>query len=109
MTPPIRLPIVGTCSLHALPVASELLQKQMCVLRDCLKQPALNLIRRKRRERSIELRARHRLREISSGQAAELLGLGREQFIQQASERGILYFQLDGEELQRELDASKKL
>jgi hypothetical protein len=39
----------------------------------------------------------------------EELGLGREQFIRQASERGIPYFQLDGEDLQRELDASKKL
>jgi predicted HTH domain antitoxin len=51
----------------------------------------------------------YRQGEISSGKAAELLGLGREQFIRQASERGIPYFQLDGEELQRELDASKKL
>ena len=51
----------------------------------------------------------YRQGEISSGKAAELLGLGRGQFIQQASERGIPYFQLDGDELQRELDASKKL
>jgi predicted HTH domain antitoxin len=51
----------------------------------------------------------YRQGEISSGKAAELLGLGREQFIRQASERGIPYFQLDGEDLQRELDASKKL
>ena len=51
----------------------------------------------------------YRQGEISSGKAAELLGVGREQFIRQASERGIPYFQLDGEELQRELDASKKL
>jgi hypothetical protein len=36
----------------------------------------------------------YRQREISSGKAAELLGLGREQFIRQASERGIPYFQL---------------
>jgi predicted HTH domain antitoxin len=51
----------------------------------------------------------YRQGEVSSGKAAELLGLGREQFIRQASERGIPYFQLDGEDLQRELDASKKL
>jgi predicted HTH domain antitoxin len=49
----------------------------------------------------------YRQGEISSGKAAELLGLGREQFIRQASERGIPYFQLDGEELQRELDARR--
>jgi predicted HTH domain antitoxin len=51
----------------------------------------------------------YRQGEISSGKAAQLLGLGREQFIRQASEQGIPYFQLQGEELQRELDASKKL
>jgi predicted HTH domain antitoxin len=51
----------------------------------------------------------YRQGEISSGKAAELLGLGREQFIRQASERGIPYFQLDSEELQQELDANKKL
>ena len=51
----------------------------------------------------------YRQGEISGGKAAELLGLGREQFIQQASEQGIPYFQLDGEQLQREIDASKKL
>jgi predicted HTH domain antitoxin len=51
----------------------------------------------------------YRQGEISSGKAAELMGLGREQFIRQASEQGIPYFQLDREELQRELDASKKL
>ena len=51
----------------------------------------------------------YRQGEISSGKAAELLGLGREQFIRQASGLGIPYFQLDGDALQRELDASKKL
>jgi hypothetical protein len=33
----------------------------------------------------------------------------REEFIRYASKRGIPYFQLEGEELQRELDAIKKL
>jgi predicted HTH domain antitoxin len=51
----------------------------------------------------------YRQGEISSGKAAQLLGLEREQFIRQASEQGIPYFQLQGEELQRELDASRKL
>jgi len=51
----------------------------------------------------------YRQGEISSGKATELLGLGREQFIRRASERGIPYFQLDAKELQRELDASKRL
>lgn len=46
--------------------------------------------------------------ELSSGKAAQLLGLEREDFIRQASAKGIPYFQLQGEELRRELDASKK-
>ncbi|MGH9200997.1 MAG: UPF0175 family protein [Vicinamibacterales bacterium] len=51
----------------------------------------------------------YRQGEVSSGKAAELLGLEREDFIRQASKRGIPYFQLHGDELQRELDAGKKL
>src|SRR6266481_2318187 len=63
----------------------------------------------KRAARELIVLELYRQGEISSGKAAELLGLGREQFIRQASERGIPYFQLDGEELERELGASKKL
>jgi hypothetical protein len=33
----------------------------------------------------------------------------REEFIRHASQRGIPYFQLHGEELRQEIDASKKL
>ena len=51
----------------------------------------------------------YRQGEVSSGRAAPLLGMEREEFIRYASKRGIPYFQLEGEELQRELDAIKKL
>lgn len=51
----------------------------------------------------------YRQGQLSSGKAAQLLSLGREEFIVYASEQGIPYFQLEGEELRRELDASKKL
>ena len=51
----------------------------------------------------------YRQGELSSGKAAQLLGLEREDFIRQASAQGIPYFQLSGEDLRRELDASKKL
>jgi len=51
----------------------------------------------------------YRQGELSSGKAAQLLGLEREAFIRHASAQGIPYFQLRGEELRRELDASKKL
>jgi len=51
----------------------------------------------------------YRQGEVSSGRAAQLLGKEREEFIRYASQRGIPYFQLEGDELQRELGAIKKL
>jgi predicted HTH domain antitoxin len=51
----------------------------------------------------------YRQGEVSSGRAAQLLSKEREEFIRYASERGIPYFQLDDDELQRELDTFKKL
>ena len=50
----------------------------------------------------------YRQGELSSGRAAQLLGLEREDFIRQASAQGIPYFQLRGDDLRRELDASKQ-
>ena len=50
----------------------------------------------------------YRQGELSSGKAAQLLGLEREDFIRQASAQGIPYFQLRGDDLRRELDASKQ-
>jgi predicted HTH domain antitoxin len=47
--------------------------------------------------------------ELSSGKAAQLLGREREDFIRCASAQGIPYFQLTGEELRRQIDASDKL
>ena len=46
---------------------------------------------------------------LSSGRAAELLHLAREDFIRFASDRGIPYFQLDGDDLRREIDESRSL
>jgi predicted HTH domain antitoxin len=51
----------------------------------------------------------YRQGDVSSGRAAQLLGMEREEFIHYASKQGIPYFQLEGDELQRELDAIKKL
>jgi predicted HTH domain antitoxin len=42
--------------------------------------------------------------DLSSGRAAEVLGISREEFIRYASERGIPYFQVEAEELRRELE-----
>lgn len=46
---------------------------------------------------------------LSGGRAAELLSLTREGFIRYASEHGIPYLRLSGDELRAELEASKNL
>ena len=51
----------------------------------------------------------YRRRAVSSGKAAELLAMGREEFIRYASRLGISYVDLDEPELHRELDAANRL
>ena len=51
----------------------------------------------------------YRRGELSSGKAAQLLGMRRDEFIKYASERGIPYLQLTPEELRREIENSKSL
>ncbi len=50
----------------------------------------------------------YRRRVISSGRAADLLAMGREEFIRYASRLGIPYVDLDGVELERELEAARR-
>ena len=51
----------------------------------------------------------YRQGEASSGKAAELLGMGRGEFIRYASALGIPYLQISGEELRREVEDSQAL
>ena len=51
----------------------------------------------------------YRQGELSSGRAAALLKVGREDFIRRASAQGIPYLQLREEELSSEIHTSKKL
>jgi predicted HTH domain antitoxin len=51
----------------------------------------------------------YRQGEVSSGKAAELLGMPRGEFIRHASARGIPYLQLNGDELRREVEDSRSL
>jgi predicted HTH domain antitoxin len=44
---------------------------------------------------------------ISSGKAAELMGLPRLEFIKRAGHHGIPYFQMSREELRQEIDRAK--
>jgi predicted HTH domain antitoxin len=51
----------------------------------------------------------YRQGQLSSGRGAELLHLSRHDFIRYAWDRGIPYFQLEGDDLRRELDESRSL
>lgn len=51
----------------------------------------------------------YRQGELSSGKAAQLLGMARDEFIRHASALGIPYLQLSGEELRREIEDSRSL
>lgn len=46
---------------------------------------------------------------LSSGRAAQLLHMERGEFIRYASTQGIPYFQLSGDDLRHEIEASKKI
>ena len=84
------------------PVPVELDQDLVALLEE-LQRPA------KEAARELIVLELYRQGDVSSGRAAQLLRMDREEFIRYASKQGIPYFQLEGEELQRELDASKKL
>lgn len=49
----------------------------------------------------------YRRREISSGKAAELLGMERFEFVRYASRNGIPYFDLDAQELKDEIETAR--
>ena len=50
----------------------------------------------------------YRRREISSGKAAELLGMERFEFVRYASRNGIAYFDMDAQELKEEIETSRR-
>jgi len=86
--------------LEAVPVQ---LDQDLVELLEELQRPA------RKAARELIVLELYRQGEVSSGRAAQLLGMEREKFIQHASKQGIPYFQLEGEELLRELEAVKKL
>ncbi len=50
----------------------------------------------------------YRNREISSGKAAELLGMERFEFVRYASRNGIPYFDMDAQELNDEIETARR-
>jgi len=79
------------------------LDQDLVALLEELQRPA------KKAARELIVLELYRQSEVSSGRAAQLLAMEREEFLRYASAHGIPYFQLEEEELRRELDAVKKL
>ena len=86
--------------MEAVPVQ---LDQDLVELLEELQRPA------KQAARELIVLELYRQSEVSSGRAAQLLSMEREEFIRYASEQGIPYFQIESDELQRELDTLKKL
>jgi predicted HTH domain antitoxin len=51
----------------------------------------------------------YRRKEISSGKASEVLGMERFEFVRYASRLGIPFFDMSKEELERDLEAAKRI
>jgi predicted HTH domain antitoxin len=51
----------------------------------------------------------YRRKDISSGKAAELLGMERFEFVRYASRLGIPFFDMSKEELEKDLEAAKRI
>jgi predicted HTH domain antitoxin len=51
----------------------------------------------------------YRRKDISSGKAAELLGMARFEFVRYASRLGIPFFDMSKEELERDVEAAKRV
>jgi predicted HTH domain antitoxin len=79
------------------------LDRDLVDLLEELRRPA------KKAARELIVLELYRQGDVSSGRAAQLLNMQREEFIRYASKQGIPYFQIDRDELQQELEAIKKL
>ena len=83
--------------------ASVELDEDLVALLEELRRPA------KEAARELIVLELYRQGEVSSGRAAQLLGMDRGDFIRHASARGIPYLQLTEEELRREIEDIRSL
>ena len=86
-------------------------QQQMSVMLD---GNFLSFVAKKKKDiperlKELSILELYRRKEISSGKAAELLGMERFEFVRFASRLGIPFFDMSKEELQRDLEAVKKV
>jgi len=79
-----------------------------------LDEKFLSFVAKKRKDiperlKELSILELYRRKEISSGKAAELLGMERFEFVRYASRLGIPFFDMSKEELERDLDAAKRI
>jgi len=86
-------------------------QQQISIILD---EKFLSFIAKKKKDipqrlRELSILELYRRKEISSGKAAELLGMQRFEFVRYASRLGIPFFDMSKEELERDLEALRKI
>jgi predicted HTH domain antitoxin len=86
-------------------------QQQISIVLD---KKFLSFIAKKKKDipqrlRELSILELYRRKEISSGKAAELLGMQRFEFVRYASRLGIPFFDMSKEELERDLEALRKI
>jgi predicted HTH domain antitoxin len=86
-------------------------QQQISIVLD---EKFLSFIAKKKKDipqrlRELSILELYRRKEISSGKAAELLGMQRFEFVRYASRLGIPFFDMSKEELERDLEALRKI
>ena len=79
-----------------------------------LDEKFLSFVAKKRKDiperlKELSILELYRRKEISSGKAAELLGMKRFEFVRYASRLGIPFFDMSKEELERDFVAAKKV
>ena len=79
-----------------------------------LDEKFLSFVAKKRKDiperlKELSILELYRRKEISSGKAAELLGMERFEFVRYASRLGIPFFDMSKEELERDLEAAKRI
>ena len=79
-----------------------------------LDEKFLSFVAKKRKDipeklKELSILELYRRKEISSGKAAELLGMERFEFVRYASRLGIPFFDMSKEELEKDLEVTKRI
>ena len=79
-----------------------------------LDEKFLSFVAKKRKDipeklKELSILELYRRKDISSGKAAELLGMERFEFVRYASRLGIPFFDMSKEELEKDLEVTKRI